>query len=100
MTKEMHCIHKNNFRPFGHDVNLTKKYNKNTNWNTKESVTPSSMISQTLWHLFLPICQEQHGGDELSLFCSKPSPKTQGKREDGRCKELAIWPTCAHLVLK
>ena len=49
MKEEMHCFNKNNFKPIGYSVHLTKQYKKNVNWNTREGVSPRSLISHTLW---------------------------------------------------
>ena len=47
--KKCIAFHKNNFRPLSHDVHFTKQYKKNIKWNTKEDVTPQSVIFHTLW---------------------------------------------------
>ena len=49
MEEEMYCFHKNNFRSFGHDIHLTKKYKKIVIRNTREGVMPQTMIYHTLW---------------------------------------------------
>ena len=64
-------------------------------WNTKKRVTPLSMISNIPWLLFLPIFEGKNGkGWTLSHFYSKLSPKTQGKKRNGRYRSLLNGQVC------
>ena len=89
MKEEMHCFNKNNCGLSAMVLVLQNNTKKNTSWSTREDVTPQSLIFHTLWLWFLPIDEGKDGGDDsLSLFCSMLSPKTHGKGEDERCKNL------------
>ena len=92
MGEEMHCFNKNNFRPFNHSV--TKQYNIKILTKYNRDVTSQSLISHTLWFWFLPIDDGEDGGNDSLSFCSKLSPKTQGKGEDERYMNLLSSQIC------